>query len=246
MATTPDINFAFSTPICKFDISNFDDKQKDLVKYLKSLKRKSEGIQSSNFDGWHSARNLHQDMNEHVQWLVRRVNISIIKALQKLNNTTEGVDISLREMWVNINQQGSWNMPHIHAVKWSGVIYIDGESSNKDKNDKKLIGEGDTVFLNPVPEAAYFGQPNSVPYQFSPGQMLFFPGYLMHMVSPRCFTTEMFHPHGGFDMSYIQLNIPATFIKLFEVILRRIVCAAHCGNEDLISDLQFTNRQPFW
>ncbi len=112
-----------------------------------------------------------------------------IKAIQQLNNTDEGVDIRLREMWVNVNQKGNWNMPHIHAVKWSGVIYISGETAPEPKpkpkpKELKKMREGDTVFLNPVPEAAYFGQPNSVPYSFKPGQMLFFPGYLMHMVAP--------------------------------------------------------------
>ena len=185
MAENPEVSFQFSTPICKYKISGYESKQGELVNFIRQLKKKSKGIQSSNYDGWHSERNFHQYNVPVVQWLVRRVNMAAIKAIQKINNTSEGVDLRLREMWVNINKRGNWNMPHIHAVKWSGVIYVDGEPApDKDPNDKKQMREGDTVFLNPVPEAAYFGQPNSVPYSFEVGQMLFFPGYLMHMVAP--------------------------------------------------------------
>ena len=139
----------------------------------------------SNYNGWHSERNLHSDSDPAVQWLVRRVNMGMIKTLQKLNNTTEGVDIRLREMWVNFNKRGNWNMPHIHAVRWSGVIYIDGEETEpSDSPRARAMDDGDTVFINPVPEAAYFGQKNSMPYHFKAGDMLIFPGYLMHMVVP--------------------------------------------------------------
>jgi uncharacterized protein (TIGR02466 family) len=185
MSQNPEISYQFSTPICKFSLSGFDDKQQELVKHIRKLRRTTKGIQSSNYDGWHSERNFHTDTTPVVQWLVRRVNMAAIKAIQKLNNTSEGVDIRLREMWVNINRKGNWNMPHIHAVKWSGVIYVEGEHTpEKDLQDGKHMHEGDTVFLNPVPEAAYFGQPNSVPYSFKAGQILFFPGYLLHMVVP--------------------------------------------------------------
>ena len=124
MSMNPDISYQFSTPICKFELPGYGAKQEELVNHIKKLRRSTKGIQSSNYDGWHSERNLHQDGASVVQWLVRRVNMAAIKAIQELNNTTEGVDVRLREMWANVNGKGNWNMPHIHAVKWSGVCLL--------------------------------------------------------------------------------------------------------------------------
>lgn len=201
-----DISYRFSTPICSHELTGFEDRQAALIEHIHHLRETTEGIQSSNFDGWHSDRTLHLgDPGEAIQWLVRKVSIAMIKTLQKINNTEEGVDTRLREMWANINSSGNWNMPHMHAVKWSGVIYVSGDAGEEDAADqKKNMPEGDTVFLNPVPEAAYFGQPNSVPYRFKPGTMLIFPGYLMHMVAPHKSDNERITI--AFNVDFVRLE----------------------------------------
>lgn len=186
MSADISIDFRFSTPICGSKLTGFDEHQRGLTEYILRLRETTQGIQSSNYKGWHSERNLHLAKNADMQWLSRKISLNAIKAIQKLSGDEQGVDIRLREVWANINESGSWNVPHIHPVRWAGVVYVQGESSPRKGADAQQlrINDGDTVFFNPVAEAAYFGQPHNANYHAEPGYVLMFPGYLLHMVIP--------------------------------------------------------------
>lgn len=181
------IDYRFSTPICKAKVKGFETRHADLKAFFLEMQKNTDGIQSSNYNGWHSERNLHLINHPLMQWLGRRISLTAIQAIQKLLGEDTEVDIRLREVWANINESGGWNVPHIHPVRWAGVLYVAGESVVPEKDDRKAklkINEGDTVFINPVSEATFFGQPQNAPYSAEPGHLLLFPGYLLHMVVP--------------------------------------------------------------
>jgi len=181
------IDQRFSTPICKIQLKGFSVHQAALTEFVLKLRETTEGIQSSNYNGWHSERNLHLIKHPLMQWLGRKISVSAIKAIQRLLGEEKEVDIRLREVWANINESGGWNVPHIHPVRWAGVLYVSGQSTPIDEQDGKSrlkIQEGDTVFINPVSESTFFGQAQNAAYPAEPGHLLLFPGYLLHMVVP--------------------------------------------------------------
>lgn len=182
------VDRSFSTPICNAKLTGFKAHQEGLVAYVHQLREKTEGIQSSNYKGWHSHRFLHADQSDpHIVWLVRKLTGTIVRTLIEVSGEEKGVDIRFRELWVNINGKGEWNMPHIHPVHWAGVVYVTGttgEEETQDHDKKMPFKDGDTVFQNPVEPATYFGQKASLNFSPETGAMLLFPGYLRHMVIP--------------------------------------------------------------
>ena len=91
------IDRSFSTPICKAHLSGFEKHQSGLVAYVNQLRGKTEGIQSSNYRGWHSHRFLHMDPTDpHLLWLVRKLTGTIVRTLIEVSGSEKGVDIRFR------------------------------------------------------------------------------------------------------------------------------------------------------
>lgn len=200
------LDLRFSSPICQLPISGFTEKKADIIKYIDGLKANTEGIQSSNYNGWHSHRDIHLDTDPAISWLVRRISHGTVKGMQKMFGETQNINVQLRECWANINESGSWNMPHTHPVFWSGVIYIDAEVVDETRKEK-AFRDGDTIFFNPVSEAKLFGQPAQTAYHPKDGDMLLFPGYLSHMVAPH--TTEKSRITVAFNIEWVQATSKA-------------------------------------
>jgi len=187
MAEEPEIDYRFSTPICRTELTGFEQHRAGLAAHVNELRETTEGIQSSNYLGWHSDRNLHiEPKNPDMQWLVKKISIKTVQLIQRISGSESGVDVRLRELWANINDSGGWNVPHVHPVSWAGVVYVTGgaEKGEEGRRTPSDLKEGDTVFLNPVAIATLFGQKNFSNYGAMPGYMLLFPGYLSHMVVP--------------------------------------------------------------
>jgi hypothetical protein len=198
MKDKQDIDYRFSTPICKIELSAFPAHRDGLISFVKALQKSTEGIQSSNYQGWHSERFLHvEPRHPDLKWLVRKIGIETVKTLQAVTESKYGVDVRLRELWANVNEAGGWNVPHVHPVSWAGIVYVKGhgggepagakvpeKGADRDKAGRPDLEGGDTVFLNPVAIATLFGQGNFSSYRPEPGHMLLFPGYLSHMVVP--------------------------------------------------------------
>ena len=82
--------------------------------------------------------------------------------------------VRLVEMWANINAQGGWNAPHSHGKSlWSGVYYVDCPA-----------GAPDITFLCPFAGNDDLMVPSTHREPVKPGQMLFFPSWLVHYVDP--------------------------------------------------------------
>jgi hypothetical protein len=181
------VDHSFSTPICKAPLSGFVDHQQGLIEYIHKLRDTTKGIQSSNYNGWHSHRFLHKDVsNPHFSWFLKKLTGTIVRTLIKVRGQDKGVEIRFRELWANINKKGEWNVPHI------GRPHRDG----------------DTVFQNPVEQATYFGQKSSLNYSAEVGTMLLFPGYLRHMVIPH--QNEEDRITFAFNIDHVKKQVPKT------------------------------------
>jgi uncharacterized protein (TIGR02466 family) len=206
------VDHSFSTPICKAPLSGFVDHQQGLIEYIHKLRDTTKGIQSSNYNGWHSHRFLHKDVsNPHFSWFLKKLTGTIVRTLIKVRGQDKGVEIRFRELWANINKKGEWNVPHIHPVHWAGVVYVTGPPEIEIETEKETgrpHRDGDTVFQNPVEQATYFGQKSSLNYSAEVGTMLLFPGYLRHMVIPH--QNEEDRITFAFNIDHVKKQVPKT------------------------------------
>lgn len=175
------VDLRFSTPIYSTRLEDFSRHASGLCEYVEQLRGTSAGVKSSNHAGWHSEPWLHvQSQHPDLKWLVEGVRLKAAESLKKSTGGRKG-EIRVHNFWANVNESGAWNVPHDHAgAEWSGVVYVAGGTSADDEGE----GDGATLFINPMPLAAQFGQPRTISYRVEPGLMLMFPGYLVHMVTP--------------------------------------------------------------
>lgn len=143
MSQEPEIDYRFSTPICRVELTGFESHRDGLVRFVNKLRETTEGIQSSNYLGWHSDRNLHVEPNDpDMQWLVKKISIKTVQLLQRITGAETGVDVRLRELWANINDSGGWNVPHVHPVSWAGVVYVTGSTVTEDPGETEAARPG--------------------------------------------------------------------------------------------------------
>lgn len=178
-----DANAHFGIPIYSIMVRNFDDHQKPLVEYLLELRRLDDGVNRSNVRGWHSTEDLHAHKNEHTLWLAGKIQNIAITAAKHFHGESRPGKPELAACWANVSDAGAWNAPHQHLpADWSGVFYVDAESSAEPA--KNGINEGDLLFFNPLPMGKRFNRPTTISYRPVNGKMLIFPAYATHMVAP--------------------------------------------------------------
>lgn len=89
-------------------------------------------------------------------------------------------DLSVGNMWANVNGKGDWNTPHIHTGCWySGVFYID---------DGGRDGSLEFYNTNPMVFSDYpitRKNPTSMGYSPRTARLIMFPSGLLHMVTPK-------------------------------------------------------------
>ena len=156
--------------------NGIDERQTDILELAQNFQdQDTNGLVSSNFEGWHSARNIHLNNSSAMKWLVRKISQTSAGLIRQLSSETGNLEILLKECWFNINTYGAWNMPHTHPAWWSGVLYINGDFT---------VEGGDITFFNPVPNSIKGGYPPHLTVKPEPGLMLLFPGHILHMVTP--------------------------------------------------------------
>lgn len=116
---------------------------------------------------WHKLYRIVQDKFNH-------------EVLPFHNINTEKVQVSMGNMWMNINTpDGAWNRPHRHNGCWySGAFYIQAEG-----------GEGNILFTDKNDQALHNFPHNSKVSDLAmetpiSGTLLLFPSGLVHMVEP--------------------------------------------------------------
>ena len=166
------INNLFSCPV---DESKLELDAEAISIQCLNIKDKSKGVVKSNINGWQSSITNDEIKNE----IIRHVGI--------FNNTLKiKKNLSVKNMWANINGYKDYNIEHTHpGAILSGVYYSQTESNS-----------GDLIFIHPAKDSLIhdwdnrewqeYNQHNSLTWWFTPSvnKLFLFPSWLKHYVKP--------------------------------------------------------------
>ena len=173
----------FGVPIYSITVRGFSRHQPGLVDFILKLREAHPGVVRSNVNCWHSEEDLPKHDNEHIQWMVHKINNVAATAARHFHGQRRAGAPELRACWANVSESGGWNAPHQHLpADWSGVFYVQAE--NDSEKSENGIREGDLLFLDPLALGRRFDRPTSFGFPPKNGRMLVFPGYATHMVAP--------------------------------------------------------------
>jgi len=173
----------FGIPVYSILVREFEQHQSALIDYLMGLRSADKGVFRSNVRGWHSTETLYEHDNEHIQWMVRKIQNIAMTAAKHFHGEKRPGYPQLAACWANISDSGAWNAPHQHLpADWSGVFYLDAETNSKPGQNG--IADGDLLFFNPLPMGRRFDRPTTISYRPVNGKLLIFPAYATHMVAP--------------------------------------------------------------
>ncbi|MCG8324431.1 MAG: TIGR02466 family protein [Thiotrichales bacterium] len=172
----------FGIPLYEVEIPEYEQHRERLTEYLLSLREQDGGVSVSNHGGWHSGNNLFEHGHPDVVWLVKELYKHSFSCV-KQEHENESFKLDLKDMWVNINEAGDWNAPHVHVPRnWSGVFYA--KVNDSPKKDGLAANEGDLLLFNPLPLGQEYNRHVTKNYSPRSGYMILFPSYLLHMVVP--------------------------------------------------------------
>lgn len=172
----------FSTPIWTSKIENYQTVNDNMLIYITNLQKKdSDGVNKSNFKGWHS-KNF--DMKDaEPKNFIEEIKTNINTAINDMGWDLQTQEVKISNMWAIINTKGSLNQKHHHSNSdLSAAYYV---SAEKDC--------GDIVFYDPRPAKVYkypiAKNPNTLNATINsispePGMLILFPSYLEHSVNP--------------------------------------------------------------
>jgi len=174
----------FVTPLFLYEAPNYEALNSQLVEECLAIQEASGGVVRSNHNGWHSDTDLFRRKEPGLSNLCQFLAASLFDVIQR--TTRPGVFRQLRASckgWININQKGAMNIPHVHPTYvWSGTYYVRVPVSPKHQG-------GDIEFLDPRTNVNAVS-PTLAPFQakrrLTPrsGTALIFPSYLQHWVYP--------------------------------------------------------------
>ena len=172
----------FPISIHQFKINDFDDVKDKLIDYAYNFKKQNlVGVNHSNIGGWQSPA-IPQDSNLHKDDLLKNFLVDCLSDLPFIDRSyTFNFDA-----WININENGNFNMPHTHPkCHLSGVLWV-----------KIPENSGNIIFISPYEHVAHVEidelysdefkkSHNSFSNYFlnpTEGYMILFPSHLVHYV----------------------------------------------------------------
>ncbi|MEY8879247.1 MAG: putative 2OG-Fe(II) oxygenase [Leptothrix sp. (in: b-proteobacteria)] len=178
----------FSTPIASFDHGDLRETNRQLAEILIADSTQKPSLTVSNIGNWHSNHDLHERQEPCFQKLVGLIRDNtwkVTEALAARNGKTYPRHPPTLNMWAMVMKNGDYTKPHSHSnVNWAVVYYPDiGESNLPEAPLSGGISFVDPrTSLNLVPgldteTGEFHVQPKA-------GQMLVFPGWLIHYVHP--------------------------------------------------------------
>ena len=170
------IDYGFSSPVFSTELGELLNRQAELIQFAVDLQEEDpEGIISSNYEGWHSKRDIHTRKHDVVGFLLRQIGRAAATYAREISGQQQSNQLIIKELWFNLHNRGGWNQPHSHPALFSGVLYISGDFDQ---------AGGDIMFFNPVAESIGMGAAHHKVINPKAGMLLLFPGYLSHMVTP--------------------------------------------------------------
>tara|TARA_B100000029_G_C17587128_1_gene961460 strand:- start:654 stop:1241 length:588 start_codon:yes stop_codon:yes gene_type:complete len=172
----------FSTPVWANKIENYENINKELLKYILSAKEKDQkGTIKSNSLGWHS-KNFNLN-DKGLKNFIQSIKPEINTVLKDMNWDLNRQKVNITNMWAIINNKEAFNQRHQHGNSDISAAYYVTTSENC----------GDIVFYDPRP-APVFKHPiadspnilNASVNSIKPldGLLVLFPSYLEHSVNP--------------------------------------------------------------
>ena len=183
----------FYTPVWQTSIAGSEPGWPQLraamIDRIQTLVATGQGVEKTNFGGWQS----HDDLYKHPEfsWLIERVLVLANEAAPAFSVTRRFDDGIL---WANVNRKGHFNAVHTHPdAVLSGVIYLKVEREEQGVIQFLDAREGTPTthwrcYMR-LGEATPLTQEvvTVVPRE---GDILFFPGWLKHWVTPNLTADE--------------------------------------------------------
>ena len=144
-----------------------------ISEWILNYKENTETRKLTNQGGWQETISDYQD-----EPIFKNFIEAILKILKVTRLKTEGKKVSITS-WANVNEKGNWNFIHNHTgTDLSGVYYV-----------KVPENSGEIVFFDPRKidtKHSFFQeeQPQAFGIQPEEGNLILFPSYLEHMVTP--------------------------------------------------------------
>lgn len=174
------VEYWFSTPIWCDDITGIDNKQ--IKKYIVKFSYKNKGRVLSNYGGWQSD-DFYLNSNQNAE--LNNLSNVINNKLKECANTLKlksNKNISVDNLWININHKEDSNLLHTHPGSFlSGVYYVSTPENC-----------GRIVFQHPSELIDFWWQSftecnsditySNVNFEAKEGRLLIFPSWLKHYV----------------------------------------------------------------
>lgn len=151
-----------------------------LANHIIEWSKTDKGVNKTNVNGWHSTTDMHKKPEYKL----------LIDELYKMQNEIYNEELLdsepfLGNMWANINYEGGFNMPHVHANSlFSGVYYVKCKSNS----GRLVFDDPRSGIQHTMPIRKKINLPNhlcrSAEIQPIPGRLVMFPAWLWHHVSP--------------------------------------------------------------
>lgn len=191
----------------RVQLAEWESLNAELAAVIAAERQRDEGVQRSNLHGWHSNTDM-------LTWggdvATRLANTAIKQAMTMSHfETRERTPVRWSAaMWANVSPRGAQNNSHVHARElWAAVYYVDMGTDHADQDSGELWVE------DPRYPMAYMnvhgfqaigadGKPqrSEMRVKTEVGDLIIFPGYLRHRVSPH---------NGSRDRISIAMNINA-------------------------------------
>ncbi len=176
---------AFPSPILWFEVPGAAALNEALIADTKAIRADSDGINRSNYNGWHSKNDLFTRPEASFKQLTAFIHKATMAMTQKV---APDYDIRNRRTryigWINVNSEGAFNQPHRHpGCHWSGCYYVSvPETSEGRSGEIEFLDPRVRENMSPFGSADY----SAVRLRYKPvaGALVVFPSYLMHWVYP--------------------------------------------------------------
>jgi len=170
----------WANPIWIFDIADSDVSASKVEEECYLNKESYPSRHSSNQGGYQS-NNVDVALYPNIALLSKQIDKGVLIAASHLN-LKSNIDLSIVNMWININSTGNYNSCHIHGdALLSGVYYVKSPD----------LGQS-IVFQNPCSARNFITSTftnmnnaltfNTVEYKPIKGRLILFPSWLPHEV----------------------------------------------------------------
>jgi uncharacterized protein (TIGR02466 family) len=178
----------FSTPVAMYEHPGLASMNQEITDILVAESESIPSVSVSNVGGWHSKYDLFTRPEACFRKLGEIIVASARETTAVVAKNTGGRVLQVTtkaEMWAMVMRNGDYTTPHTHADShWASVYYADAGDSEETPGSKS----GAISFVDP--RMGYLPIPGldialgNFEVNAKTGQLLVFPGWLMHFVHP--------------------------------------------------------------